>query len=60
MAGDWAKGQNLGHLYNVMFTMFMFLLLVHYLKTIIGMFSDLNHRYPVGFVFIPSWHGTMA
>ena len=27
-----------------------------YLKTIIGMCSFLDHRYPVGFVFIPLHH----
>ena len=27
-----------------------------YIKTIIGMYSFLDHRYPIGFVFIPLHH----
>ena len=39
----------------MLFTMLMFLFLVHILETIKGMCSSLDHSYPVWFAFI-SWH----
>ena len=52
MPGDGARVQNLGHLQNVLFTVFFFSE-----QILIGMYSYLDHRYFLGFNF-SLWHQT--
>ena len=47
-----ARGQNLGHIKNVLFTYF-FSSLSSYLNKNIGMFSFLDHRYHLESNYIP-------
>ena len=48
MPGGGAGGQNLGAVYNVNVSSLKFISL----QTIIGMYSYIVHRYPLGFAFI--------